>query len=304
MRPSLLAQERGSGVFAPIVDRGTVSSFSAESNWKTRRPRPRPLSATPADPSFRERRFRRHPGSTNRVGSDGLGAGALGQLSLWQLRRFWAAGFRLSTSRREPVAAIPATRTTGEMSGATFAEGEPNELATSGLNVATSLAEVETAVVKFELPSDLGNVMQSGTGFVINGRGWIATNHHLVARITKDARVKLIDGARLELAGIVARDPKRDLAIVAMRDPPPQLRAWISVSTGRLGRATRFSRSAIRTMRIFRFRKGSSAACSPRKICSTVRRGTWWRGFAPGRVGLDPARRQNLARQQRRAADG
>ncbi len=99
----------------------------------------------------------------------------------------------------------------------------PAEAATSTTHVAASLSEVEKAVVKFELPSELGNLMQSGTGFVINDRGWVATNHHLIARITKDARVKLADGTRLELAGIVARDPKRDLAIVRIANPRPHL---------------------------------------------------------------------------------
>jgi len=149
----------------------------------------------------------------------------LGAVVVLTVAAFWAAGFRLSTSHSKPGAAIPAAKTNERADEATFGEKDRTTSESSPVSLAASLAEVETAVVKFELPSDLGNVMQSGTGFVINDRGWIATNHHLVARITKDARVKLIDGARLELAGIVARDPQRDLAIVAVRDPPPRLRA-------------------------------------------------------------------------------
>ncbi|NUQ62942.1 MAG: trypsin-like peptidase domain-containing protein [Pirellulales bacterium] len=99
------------------------------------------------------------------------------------------------------------------------------EPAPGGVRTAGSLAEVEKAIVKFELPLEVGNGTQSGTGFVINDRGWIATNHHLIAGITKAARVKLADGTRLELAGIVARDPQRDLAIVGIRNPPAQLGA-------------------------------------------------------------------------------
>lgn len=99
----------------------------------------------------------------------------------------------------------------------------PVEPAAAPAPIARSLDEVVKAVVKFELPQDIGGVVQSGTGFVINDRGWIATNHHLAAAMTKAARIKLADGTRLEPAGIVARDPQRDLAIVAVQNPPPQL---------------------------------------------------------------------------------
>ncbi len=99
------------------------------------------------------------------------------------------------------------------------------EYETEGSKTATSLDEVEKAVVKFEIPLEIGNVTQSGTGFVINDRGWIATNYHLIARMTKATRVKLADGTRLELAGIVAKDPHRDLAIVCLQSPCPQLTA-------------------------------------------------------------------------------
>jgi hypothetical protein len=65
--------------------------------------------------------------------------------------------------------------------------------------------------------------MQYGTGFLIDARGWIATNNHVLAHVTKDTRVKLADGQRFELEGLAARAPQHDLAIVKLREPPEAL---------------------------------------------------------------------------------
>jgi len=88
---------------------------------------------------------------------------------------------------------------------------------------AGSLEEAEAAMVKFELPLGIGDLAQHGAGFLVDARGWIATNHHIAASITTDARVKTPDGRLLAIEGVVARLPERDLALVKIADPPDDL---------------------------------------------------------------------------------
>jgi hypothetical protein len=85
------------------------------------------------------------------------------------------------------------------------------------------LEEAKKALVKFEMPLGIGDLSQHGTGFMIDPRGWIATNNHLLARMTTATRAKLADGSRLEVDGIIARAPERDLAIVKLKEPPPDV---------------------------------------------------------------------------------
>jgi len=88
---------------------------------------------------------------------------------------------------------------------------------------ATSLESVLRAIVKFEIPMAGRARMQYGCGFLIDPRGWVATNHHVVAKATTAARVAFADGTECGLAGLVAARPEHDLAIVQLADPPPGL---------------------------------------------------------------------------------
>jgi S1-C subfamily serine protease len=90
-------------------------------------------------------------------------------------------------------------------------------------HIASSLEEAKSALVKIEMPLGIADLMQFGTGFLIDGRGRIATNNHVIAGMTKDAHVKLSDGKRLAITGVVARSPERDLAILQVKDPPAGL---------------------------------------------------------------------------------
>jgi hypothetical protein len=90
-------------------------------------------------------------------------------------------------------------------------------------SVAHSLEEAKRAIVKFVMPLGIGNLTQYGTGFLVDGRGWIATNNHVITCITTEARVKLANGEELELEGIAARLPRHDLAIVKLKNPPSDL---------------------------------------------------------------------------------
>ena len=89
--------------------------------------------------------------------------------------------------------------------------------------VARSLEEAKEALVKLIMPLGIGQLAQHGTGFLIDARGWVATNDHLLRSMTRAAHAELADGSRLELAGIVARAPRQDLAILQLQRPLPEL---------------------------------------------------------------------------------
>jgi serine protease Do len=58
-----------------------------------------------------------------------------------------------------------------------------------------------------------------GTGIVIDPRGYLITNHHVVDDVNS-LRVRLVDGTTLP-ARVFARDPEQDLAIVKIDPPKP-----------------------------------------------------------------------------------
>ena len=90
-----------------------------------------------------------------------------------------------------------------------------------GPKIARTIEEVANAVVKFEMPQPDGSMI-TGTGFLIDSRGWVATNYHVVSRASTAARVKLKDGRKIEIEGVVAISPERDLSIVKLKEMPPE----------------------------------------------------------------------------------
>lgn len=82
--------------------------------------------------------------------------------------------------------------------------------------------DVAKSIVKFEMPLP-GGGMATGTGFLIDRRGWIATNHHVVSMASTAARAKLYSGRKVEIEGIVDVSPEGDLAIVKLRDFPKDI---------------------------------------------------------------------------------
>jgi len=99
----------------------------------------------------------------------------------------------------------------------------PAELASkkSRVKIAKTLDEVTGAIVKFEMPTPGG--MSIGTGFLIDQRGWVATNNHVASKASTAARVKMYTGQELELEGIIAAVPERDLAIVKLKKLPSRV---------------------------------------------------------------------------------
>ena len=60
-----------------------------------------------------------------------------------------------------------------------------------------------------------GRMSGMGTGVIVDARGYIVTNHHVIEDVT-NLRVTTVDGA-VYPAEIVARDPQTDLALLAIK---------------------------------------------------------------------------------------
>lgn len=94
------------------------------------------------------------------------------------------------------------------------------QLADSPL-LARLLDKLEDAVVKIESGAE-GDLSGLGSGFVVDKRGLVATNYHVVANATT-ARVRFKSGAAYEVAGYAAIDTDLDLAILSLHQPPARL---------------------------------------------------------------------------------
>ncbi len=71
----------------------------------------------------------------------------------------------------------------------------------------------------YPIPSPPNRVNGMGTGIVIDPRGYLVTNHHVIDEVTA-LRVKLADGSQTN-AVIVARSPEIDLAVLKINTPAP-----------------------------------------------------------------------------------
>jgi S1-C subfamily serine protease len=82
-------------------------------------------------------------------------------------------------------------------------------------SVAAVAARVSPAVVSLQIR--LGNGGETGSGVVIDKKGYVLTNNHVVALAANDPKAVITavfsDGSRTH-AAIVGRDPKTDLAVV------------------------------------------------------------------------------------------
>ncbi|MGB9688866.1 S1C family serine protease [Thermogutta sp.] len=86
--------------------------------------------------------------------------------------------------------------------------------------VARTLEQARQAVVKIEIPLEAGAAVETGTGFFIGDRGWIATNNHLVENMNSRAYVRSADGQTYRIAGVVIQAPEMDLAILQLAERP------------------------------------------------------------------------------------
>ncbi len=85
----------------------------------------------------------------------------------------------------------------------------------------------------FSLSPDEGRVV--GSGVIVDNRGYIATNHHVVEN-PGDLRVVMADGRDLS-AVLVVSDPSEDLAVVKINAESLSAIQWGDSATVRLGQA-------------------------------------------------------------------
>jgi S1-C subfamily serine protease len=95
------------------------------------------------------------------------------------------------------------------------------QLQTAAATSAKSFQEVLRAIVKIETPLVEGGSL--GTGFIINDKGWIATNWHVVESATSQTVAVTDAGASYAIEGLVAKAPEHDLAILKLAERPFQL---------------------------------------------------------------------------------
>lgn len=78
------------------------------------------------------------------------------------------------------------------------------------------IKEVQPSIVLINTYDSNGDKLGSGSGFFINKKGEIITNWHVISNASS-AIVKSFNGAMFEVKGVVAKDKKRDLAIIMIK---------------------------------------------------------------------------------------
>ncbi len=66
-----------------------------------------------------------------------------------------------------------------------------------------------------------GDAEGGGTGFLVDTKGTIVTNHHVVA-VGKEIRIKFFNGAIYEEVDVLEQDPSQDLALLAIKLSKPK----------------------------------------------------------------------------------
>ncbi|WP_308438798.1 S1C family serine protease, partial [Dictyobacter formicarum] len=79
------------------------------------------------------------------------------------------------------------------------------------------VAKTRPAVVQINVQTQKGTAL--GSGVIIDKRGYIVTNNHVVDGVTTVDEVVLSDGTRIRNAQVVGTDPADDLAIIKINPP-------------------------------------------------------------------------------------
>ena len=91
-------------------------------------------------------------------------------------------------------------------------------------SMANMVERVEPSVVWIVLTGKDGQSVVTGSGFVVDDEGWIATNYHVVEDAAR-AVVYFQNRRQFPVEKILVQDESKDLAIVTIRAPQSQLRA-------------------------------------------------------------------------------
>lgn len=141
--------------------------------------------------------------------------------SAWAMR--WMAGVDTpqpvvartdeASTGAEPDVTDAETPSKSNQPGAEFTPA-PDGTDRSALEPAALFEAWAPSVVSIKVDTVYGSGM--GTGFVIDSRGTIATNHHVVDD-AKSIRVKLFDGTEVEEVSMLESNPEQDLALIRVR---------------------------------------------------------------------------------------
>lgn len=104
---------------------------------------------------------------------------------------------------------------TGSGEGKLDADSDPADA-----RVVNRWSAFKGATVRIELIDHSGS--RSGSGFIIDQRGWVATTYSLT-RYATHALVVLPSGERFDIAGKIAESPEHGLTILKVRDAPAGL---------------------------------------------------------------------------------
>jgi serine protease Do len=74
-------------------------------------------------------------------------------------------------------------------------------------------AQAKPSVVLLTVHDRLGRPVSEGTGFFVSSDGRVVTNHHVVEG-AEGVTAKLADGREIDVVGVLADDPLKDVAIV------------------------------------------------------------------------------------------
>jgi len=167
----------------------------------------------------RDRRLKnRHlPRTISQIRSMSLWAIGAVILLVVALTGIWFSGYFFGDGQRRN----PQVSSRSESPGET--KPPPLEWTSRQVFVARTLDQVKQAVVKIEIPLEGGAAIETGTGFFIDRRGWIATNDHLVQHMNNRAYVRSADGQTYRIAGVVAKAPAMDLAIIELAERPVKM---------------------------------------------------------------------------------
>ncbi len=126
-----------------------------------------------------------------------------------------------SSSQSESAAAAGATQPVQTLKATPWSdEGQRQPIAETtargGLSLGDAIKRTEPSVVRLNTFAKSGQPLGFGTGFVVDERGWVATNYHVI-RTAARALALFRDGTSVEVEGLVAEDEGADLAIVALK---------------------------------------------------------------------------------------
>lgn len=108
-----------------------------------------------------------------------------------------------------------------EPAGSIYDRTQPIEIKSAKPIQAKSFDEIRLGIVKIETPTLQG--MNLGTGFIINDKGWVATNNHVIESATSQTRIRMANDQVYAVAGLIIKAPDRDMAIIKLADKPFQM---------------------------------------------------------------------------------